>query len=85
MNRLGFLKRLGIGAAAVVVPSAFVNKENTKFIDSDSLKKPVDKLIPWKHKDWVETSSYCMSGTTMSATIEEMQRDVGNYKKLWGA
>ena len=40
MKRLSFLKVIGAGVGASIIPPVFINKENTKFIDSESLKKP---------------------------------------------
>jgi hypothetical protein len=54
MERKNFLKLLGIGAAtAVVSPSSFIKKENTKFIDIDDLRshKPVPVISKAKHDD----------------------------------
>lgn len=41
MERLQFLKRLGLGiGVSIIAPSTFIKQENTKFINSDSLKLP---------------------------------------------
>jgi len=40
MKRKKFLQMLGIGVASAVIPSAFISKDNTKFIDSECLKEP---------------------------------------------
>ena len=45
MKRFDFLKKLGaITGTAIIAPSAFISKENTKFINSDSLNEPAKQL-----------------------------------------
>lgn len=90
MNRLSFLKRLGIGAtAAVVAPSAFMNESNTKFIDRESIKEPikcssygsVNKVfIARENPTWASVSSM------RSMTLEEMAQmeAVSDFDMIYG-
>jgi hypothetical protein len=56
MKRSAFLKKLGFGlASAVVAPSIFMSKDNTKFIDSEAIKAPQPNSVnnsPAYSRNW---------------------------------
>jgi hypothetical protein len=85
MKRGSFLKLFGIGVvAAVTSPTKFMNLENTKFINSDSLKeKPKESFKNIGFADYGVSSALPHTlATCRSETLIEMQKDVGNYYKI---
>lgn len=78
MKRGDFLKKLGFGAAAAIIPSKFINSENTKFINSESLKAPktefgeVQKMVFWSepcNEGLISSDISCSVTTTYSECL----------------